>query len=119
MSKATRSKIGKLLIGGVAAAATAAPLALLSAPAQAATTLGGCTVDPLAPVRVGTSPAACPWFVSRPESPAFKTASSRSRTNGSKPTHLPASRGTMATAPPRTSALSQLRRRSSSRPPTR
>ena len=60
MSKATRAKVGKLLVGGVAAAAVAVPLALLSAPAQAATTLGGCTVDPLAPVRVGTSPAGVP-----------------------------------------------------------
>ena len=101
MSKATRTKVGKLLIGGVAVAAVAVPLALLSAPAQAATTLGGCTVDPLAPVRVGTSPAGVPLSsVSRPESPAFKTASFRSRTNDSKPTRLPASRGTMATAPP-------------------
>ena len=46
------SRIRKAAIGGAAAAAVALPLALTSAPAQAAT-LNGCTVTPLAPVKVG------------------------------------------------------------------
>jgi hypothetical protein len=46
------SRIRKAALGGAAAAAVALPLALTSAPAQAAT-LNGCTVTPLAPVKVG------------------------------------------------------------------
>jgi hypothetical protein len=53
-------KIRKLVIGGAAAVAVALPLAMASAPAHAATSLGGCTVDPLAPVRTGTNPAGVP-----------------------------------------------------------
>ena len=43
----------KFVISGAAAVAVALPLAMVSAPAQAATTLNGCTVDPLRPVVVG------------------------------------------------------------------
>ncbi len=54
MSITKLAKIRRFAIGGAAAAAVALPLALASTPAQAAT-LNGCTVTPLAPVRVGTS----------------------------------------------------------------
>lgn len=48
MSAAPSRKTRRLLIGGLAAAALAAPLGLAAAPAQAAT-LNGCTVNPLTP----------------------------------------------------------------------
>lgn len=51
MSASSPSKARRLLFGGLAAAALAAPLALASAPAEAAT-LNGCTVNPLTPTSV-------------------------------------------------------------------
>jgi hypothetical protein len=54
------AKVRKVVIGGVATAAVALPLTMMSTPSQAATTLGGCTVAPLAPVRVGTTPGGVP-----------------------------------------------------------
>lgn len=53
MSKA--STVRRLAIGGAAAAAVGLPLIMASTPAQAATSRGGCTVTPLAPVRIGTT----------------------------------------------------------------
>jgi hypothetical protein len=52
MSTNRISRIRRAALGSAAAAAVALPLALTSAPAQAAT-LNGCTVTPLAPVKVG------------------------------------------------------------------
>jgi hypothetical protein len=49
------AKVRKLAIGGVAAAAVALPLTLVATPASASTSLGGCTVTPLRPDRVGTT----------------------------------------------------------------
>ena len=60
MTTTRLTKVRKLAIGGAAAAAVALPLALTAMPAQAATSLGGCTVAPLAPVRVGTNAAGLP-----------------------------------------------------------
>jgi hypothetical protein len=61
MSTTTPSKVRKLVIGGAAAAAVMLPLAVLpTSPAQAATTRAGCTVAPLAPVRIGTNAAGVP-----------------------------------------------------------
>ncbi|HET9650137.1 MAG TPA: hypothetical protein VFP34_18170 [Microlunatus sp.] len=60
MSASTRGAIRKAIIGGAAAAAVALPLALVASPAQAATSLNGCTVTPLAPVRVGTTATGVP-----------------------------------------------------------
>lgn len=54
MSSTKLARIRRVAIGGTAAAAMAVPLAMVSAPAQAAT-MGGCTVVPLNPVRVGTT----------------------------------------------------------------
>ena len=51
MSGIKLSKARKFAISG--AVAVALPLAMVSAPAQAATTLNGCTVTPLRPVVVG------------------------------------------------------------------
>ena len=48
----SRTKLAKLVVGGAATAAIALPLAMMAAPAQAAT-LAGCTVTPLTPVVVG------------------------------------------------------------------
>ena len=53
MSGIKLSNVRKFAISGAAAVAVALPLAMVSAPAQAATTLNGCTVDPLRPVVVG------------------------------------------------------------------
>jgi hypothetical protein len=53
MSGIKLSNARKFAISGAAAVALALPLAMVSAPAQAATTLNGCTVDPLRPVVVG------------------------------------------------------------------
>ncbi len=52
MSTPQLAKVRKLVIGGVAAAAIALPLTMVSTPAQAAT-LAGCTVTPLTPVVIG------------------------------------------------------------------
>ena len=52
MSTRKLSRIRKAALGSAAAAAVAIPMALTAAPAQAAT-LNGCTVTPLAPVKVG------------------------------------------------------------------
>jgi hypothetical protein len=61
MSTAKLAKVRRLAIGGAAAAAIALPLTLVSTPAQAATTLNGCTVTPLTPgPRVGTTPGGLP-----------------------------------------------------------
>src|SRR5689334_9169121 len=46
------SKLHRLVVGGFVAVAAAAPLALATAPAQAATS-SGCTVNPLKPVFAG------------------------------------------------------------------
>ena len=48
MSTSSSSKGRRILVGGLAAAAIAAPLSLASAPAHAAS-LNGCTVNPLTP----------------------------------------------------------------------
>lgn len=56
----TVAKVRKFVVGGAAAAAVVLPLTLLATPAQAATSLGGCTVAPLAPVRVGTTAGGLP-----------------------------------------------------------
>jgi hypothetical protein len=48
MSATSSNKGRRILVGGLVAAAIAAPLTLASAPAQAAT-LNGCTVNPLTP----------------------------------------------------------------------
>ena len=53
MSGIKLSNARKFAISGAAAVAVALPLAMVSAPAQAATTLNGCTVAPLRPVVVG------------------------------------------------------------------
>jgi len=53
MSGIKLSNVRKFAISGAAAVAVALPLAMVSAPAQAATTLSGCTVTPLRPVVVG------------------------------------------------------------------
>ena len=53
MSGIKLSNARKFAISGAAAVAVALPLAMVSAPAQAATTLNGCTVDPIRPVVVG------------------------------------------------------------------
>jgi hypothetical protein len=53
------AKVRTLVLGGAAAAAVVFPLTLV-APAQAATSLAGCTVAPLTPVRVGTTPGGLP-----------------------------------------------------------
>jgi hypothetical protein len=58
LSKAARAR--KLVIGGAAAAAVVLPLTLAATPAQAATSLNGCTVAPLLPVRVGTTAGGVP-----------------------------------------------------------
>jgi len=49
MSGIKLPKARKFVISGAAAVAVALPLAMVSAPAQAATTLNGCTVTPLRP----------------------------------------------------------------------
>jgi len=54
------SKGRKLATAAAVAAAVAAPLALVSVPAQATTSSNGCTVTPLRPVRVGTNAAGVP-----------------------------------------------------------
>jgi hypothetical protein len=54
MHTTTLAKARKVFVGSVAAATVALPLALASASsAEASTTRNGCTVRPLAPVRVG------------------------------------------------------------------
>ena len=53
MSGIKLSNARKFAISGAAAVAVALPLAMVSAPAQAATTLNGCTVDPIRPAVVG------------------------------------------------------------------
>ena len=53
MSGIKLSNARKFAISGAAAVAIALPLAMVSAPAQAATTLNGCTVDPIRPAVVG------------------------------------------------------------------
>jgi hypothetical protein len=53
MSGIKLSNARKFAISGAAAVAVALPLAMVSAPAQAATSLNGCTVAPLRPVVVG------------------------------------------------------------------
>jgi len=53
MSGIKLSKARKFAISGAAAVAVALPLAMVSAPAQAATTQNGCTVTPLRPKVVG------------------------------------------------------------------
>src|SRR5690242_5854009 len=52
MSISTHSKLRRLVVGSLVAVAAAAPLALGTAPAQAATS-SGCTVTPLKPVFAG------------------------------------------------------------------
>lgn len=60
MSSSTKlSRFRQATIGGAAAAALALPLTMMAVPAQAVT-LNGCTVTPLAPVRVGTTATGVP-----------------------------------------------------------
>jgi len=59
MSTSTLARIRRFGIAGAAAAAVVLPLVLVSTPAEAAT-LNGCTVTPLAPIRVGTKAAGVP-----------------------------------------------------------
>lgn len=54
------SKVRTLMVCGAAAAAALVPLTLVATPADAATSRGGCTVAPLAPVRVGTTAGGLP-----------------------------------------------------------
>ena len=54
------SKVRKLVIGSAAAAALVLPMTMVATPAQAATSLAGCTVAPLRPVRVGTTAGGLP-----------------------------------------------------------
>ena len=58
MSKVAR--VRKVAIGAAAAAAVVLPITMVATPAQAATSLAGCTVAPLKPVRVGTTAAGLP-----------------------------------------------------------
>ena len=58
-STSTVAKLRKIVIGGAAAAAVVLPVTM-AAPAEAATSLGGCTVAPIRPDRVGTTAAGLP-----------------------------------------------------------
>jgi hypothetical protein len=58
ISKAAGAR--RLATRGAVAVALALPLIMVSAPAQAATTRAGCTVTPLPPERIGTTPGGLP-----------------------------------------------------------